>query len=464
MDEQKEFIEEQETDISEVCPVESRGDPPDSQERQETLSRSTGVYELPVHGDSDGFSDGDLIKDAAADHSLMDDTREWDVVADSVRRASEPDAESAEEDGAGEGESKPDSGSEPEEGETGETPEDGDEPADGEDAPGGDAEQDESEAPQDDSPDKEADSDEAENEPEETQDGNEDEQTDEEVNVPDEEDAAGGEPADGEDAPEEADFLYLQIDRKPKKRRKKHPLVRLFLFVVIIVAAVVFLTSSLFDIKNIEVSGNRYFTDSEIISMADATKGGNIFRLAQRLSIKRRLLENPYFTGVKVKRKLPSTEVIEVKERRQVAAVPYGDQYVVIDTEGVVLRKSSVDPEVTLLKGMTISRMEVNKKIEVEESDVLKSTLRMLSSMRKGDFYFKQINVSKSHIEAYITDMLVVKGSPDKVEAAIKSGGLQKVVNKLFKKKIKRGTIDISRKNYISSSPEVQKESGRSAV
>ena len=221
------------------------------------------------------------------------------------------------------------------------------------------------------------------------------------------------------------------------------------------VVAVAFLTSGFFDIKNIEVTGNRYFTDSEIISMADAAKGGNIFRLAQRSSIKRRLLENPYFTGVRVKRKLPSTEVIDVDERRQVAAVPYGDQYVVIDSQGVVLRKTSVDPEVTLLKGMTISRMEVGKKIEVEESDILKSTLKMLSSMRKGDFYFKQINVSKFHIEAYITDMLVVKGSPDKVQAAIESGGLQKVVNKLFKKKIKRGTIDISRKNYISSSPEV---------
>ncbi len=65
-----------------------------------------------------------------------------------------------------------------------------------------------------------------------------------------------------------------------------------------------------------------------------------------------------------------------------------GDKYVVIDKEGTVLRKSEVDPKVTLLTGLTISKLNVGETVGAEETSTLETTLKMLSSMKEGDIYF----------------------------------------------------------------------------
>ena len=70
------------------------------------------------------------------------------------------------------------------------------------------------------------------------------------------------------------------------------------------------------------------------------------------------------FVG-RVKRVLPDKIRIEITERTQVAAVVYGENYVVIDSEETVLRKTEVEPQLTLIRGLTISGIEVGEPIEV---------------------------------------------------------------------------------------------------
>ena len=60
-----------------------------------------------------------------------------------------------------------------------------------------------------------------------------------------------------------------------------------------------------------------------------------------------------------------------------------------IDKDGVVLRKSTVDPKVSLLTGLTVSRMNVGEKLEAEEKATLATTLNTLDAMTDGDIYFK---------------------------------------------------------------------------
>lgn len=155
-----------------------------------------------------------------------------------------------------------------------------------------------------------------------------------------------------------------------------------------------------------------------------------------------------------MRRKLPGTLIIEVEERLQIAAITYGDAYIVIDEEGVMLRKTSVDPKLTLLTGLTVSKLKTGEKVEAEESATLDSTLQMLTAMKDGDFFFKKIDVSQVIIKAYIYDTLVVKGTPKQMMKSIESGNLQKVVNKLIKSDIKRGTINLGDHNYVPFSPD----------
>lgn len=250
------------------------------------------------------------------------------------------------------------------------------------------------------------------------------------------------------------DAEFKQVGRERKIRKKKNYPLRLLIGAGVIVLLLLAVSSSVFSIKTIEVEGNHYYSDDQVINMATAKTGVNIFWHAGKDNIKDNLLENPYFEAVKVSRKLPGTLVIEVEERQQMAAFTYGDKYVIVDAEGTVLRKSSVDPKLTILKGLTISKMNIGEKIGAEEEATLAQALKMLDAMKDGDIFFKKIDVSKVVIKAYIYDTLVVKGTPKQMMKAMERGDLQKVVNNLFKNKTKRGTINLGNHNYMSFSPD----------
>lgn len=247
---------------------------------------------------------------------------------------------------------------------------------------------------------------------------------------------------------------FKEIDRKKKVRKKKRYLLRFAIFVSVVAAIGLFLASGFFAVKEIKVEGNVYYSDDEVITLSGAKTGVNLFYGVGDGKIKDKLSKDPYFAEVHIKRKLPGTVTIQIKERRQTAAIVYGDHYVIIDKEGTVLRKSNIDPKITLLDGLTISKMNVGDRVEIEEVSTLESTLQMIDSMEDGDFYFKKIDVSGIVVRAYIYDTLRVKGTAKQLQEAIRTGNLQKVVNNLLENDTVRGTVSLGDHGYISFSPD----------
>ena len=260
--------------------------------------------------------------------------------------------------------------------------------------------------------------------------------------------------AEGYDEGYEPEVQFNPIDRPKKVRRKKNYFVRFLIFVGVLIVLFVFSFSDFFMVKKFVAEGNSYYSDEEILNMAGAQLGVNLIWDVDLSEMEEALSDNPYFVEVKAKRKLPNTLCVEVNERKQIAAIVYGEKYIVIDKEGTVLRKTTVDPKITLLTGLTISKLSVGQTVEAEEDATLESTLAMLNTMEEGDIFFKKIDVSKVVIKAYIYDTLVVKGTPKQMTKAIESGDLQKVVNNLLKNDTVRGTISLGNHNYMSFSPE----------
>ena len=245
------------------------------------------------------------------------------------------------------------------------------------------------------------------------------------------------------------------MKKREKKRRKNRisPLRKIIGIIGIIAGILLIASTSYFNVKNYEITGNSYYSKEEIMVMGDCKSGQNIFWGTDLKDIKTRLEKDSYMEGVKVKRVLPNTIAIELDERRQVAAVVYGQHYVVIDSDGIVLRNTEVDPKVTHVHGLTISKIEVGQPIEVEETVKLRQTLEMLTMMESKDMYFVKIEMTKSGVDAYVLDHLVCKGTPQNIMESMKTQNLQKVVTGLFNLKIERGTINISGGDYISFNP-----------
>lgn len=246
-----------------------------------------------------------------------------------------------------------------------------------------------------------------------------------------------------------------EIDRKKRKHRRSHIVLEAFLLLIAASATIAFALSPVFTIKNIEVEGNGFYTDRQIINMSEAKTGGNLFKDAQKGKIKRNLKDNIYFRSVSVRRSLPDTLVIEVEEKEELAAMKYGDKYIVIDEFGEVLRIAKIDPEVTAVTGMKIKKMDIGEAIEVEEKRIYSDTMAILHAMKDGNLFFKRIEVTRTTLNAYIYDMLMVRGTSVQLRESIEEGTLQKVVNKLMKSKIRRGTIILGDNGYVSFSPAI---------
>ncbi len=211
----------------------------------------------------------------------------------------------------------------------------------------------------------------------------------------------------------------------------------------------------MFDVSAYEVEGNSYYSDDEILVLGNCKTGENIFWGTSLSDIQERLSKDAYMQEVTVKRSLPDTISISIEERRQMAAIVYGEKYVVIDGNGTVLRKTSVEPKITVIRGLTISKMNMGEPIETEESVLLRQTLEMLRSMEEGDMYFKKIELSKMQIRAYVDDSLICQGTPEHLMDVISDGKLQVVIQELFAQNIERGTIKVGGDDYISFTPKI---------
>lgn len=241
--------------------------------------------------------------------------------------------------------------------------------------------------------------------------------------------------------------------RKKKKRKKKRYLLKFLVLAAIITGLYFFFTSSLFDIQKIAVENNHYYTVEQVISLAGAKTGENLFEVSLK-DMKKKLLADPYIKNVKLKRKLPAQVAIIVEERKEDAAIPYGNRYIIIDGEGMVLRKSEVEPALTLLLGMTVKNMEPGTPLEVEENSALTDTLKLLREVKKHELYFKKIDISSIVIKAYIYDQLICEGTPENILNNLDS--LQEVLYDLYAKGIERGVIKMGSDEYFSFSPLVE--------
>ncbi len=251
--------------------------------------------------------------------------------------------------------------------------------------------------------------------------------------------------------------LSEQRSEQRKKRRKKrmNPFLKLLIGLLAMAGVFLFLDSPIFAVEKFTVEGNSYYLDEEILTMGNCKTGGNIFWGTDCSDIKARLEKDAYMSEVSVKRILPNTISITLSERKQIGAIVYGEKYVVIAPDGTVLRKTEVDPKVTVLSGLTISKLEMGEVIEVEEKVLFRQALELLREADAGGMFFKKIEIGKSSMKAYILDNLVCTGSAEHITEAVKEGKIQIVTEKLFDEEIERGTIKVSGDDNISFTPKI---------
>ncbi len=192
-----------------------------------------------------------------------------------------------------------------------------------------------------------------------------------------------------------------------------------------------------FNIKKIEVLGNKKMSYEKIVNSSTCIKGENIFRISKKLG-EESLNRLAYIKEAKIKRKLPSTIVIEVEERKEIAIIPYIGSFVYIDNEGYILsiEEKKGETELPQIFGLELVDLEVgNNLFEQLEGENIKNFI-VLSEEAKLLKLMKYVNFSDdNNIKVQLNnDIKVAFGPWDNVK--YKLSFLSEILKDIEKKDI----------------------------
>ena len=249
---------------------------------------------------------------------------------------------------------------------------------------------------------------------------------------------------------------YSEADRKRRgRRRKKHYFLN-FMVCVLVVLGLYFLVfySGLFNIKEKEiiVEGNIHYTVAQVAELSGIRHGENIFKT--RVSeVKQRLEKDPYIRGADVKWALPDGIVITVDERAESVMVECGDEYAIVDYDGVILRMTQEPLIMPVFVGLTAINPAPGKAFKAEEAGQLRPGLDFIKTVGDEDFYIKKLDLGGVVPKAYVFDKLIIEGDLKNMEKNLSE--IKRVVGDLDAKGVERGTISVG-STSCSFSPEVR--------
>jgi cell division protein FtsQ len=110
------------------------------------------------------------------------------------------------------------------------------------------------------------------------------------------------------------------------------------LFILVSVGFVFFLRSGFFSVQEVKFKGLTNIPEGEIQKSAGQVLGQNIFLFDQSV-LSRRLKFHPLVLDVSFQRKLPSTLIIQITERKPLALILVPKGVIEVDPQGVFLRR-----------------------------------------------------------------------------------------------------------------------------
>lgn len=245
-----------------------------------------------------------------------------------------------------------------------------------------------------------------------------------------------------------------------KKRKKKiNPIklmiclmgVFMFSFSICLISG-----SELFNLKKIDISGNKSITNSSIVNSIGVKKGVNIFSVNKK-DIEKKILENSYVDSVTVDRRLPNTLLINIVEKEVYATLKNDKNYCYIDSKGNLIEELEGTNEHRDDKIIEVDyRIDDDNKIEFKDSDIKNKFFAFISAIEKYDIYedTKSVDMlSSSKIDMLAKNNTKISLTNDEnIDYNVLR--ISKVLTDLNSKNHTGGTLDLTKNKYAVYNPE----------
>ncbi len=125
--------------------------------------------------------------------------------------------------------------------------------------------------------------------------------------------------------------------KTPKQVRRLRILLYSGIFAVVLIVGVILSLTVLFKTEKIEVEGDNYYYDEQIIAFSNVVTQENIF-IAAMNSTPQEIIDNlPYVEDVKIEFSVPDTITIKVTDAIPSYVIGNGDSYLLISSKGRIL-------------------------------------------------------------------------------------------------------------------------------
>ncbi len=215
-----------------------------------------------------------------------------------------------------------------------------------------------------------------------------------------------------------------QVKRKERKhsnKRKNKKIAKRMsvLFCVLVIAgAVMYILTSKFQLKQIEVTGNQTYTTKEVQqAVLEKKYAKNTLRfLLTELKKKDTFL--PFIEKADIKIKNRNTISIEVTEKRRIGKIVKNGYNWYYDRRGILLEETKNDyQDVVTVEGLTYKDLEVNKKIPVVESGCYEVLMTISQSIAKYNTPIQKIVIkSTEDIQLFSDNFIINLGTSDYLE------------------------------------------------
>ena len=160
-------------------------------------------------------------------------------------------------------------------------------------------------------------------------------------------------------------------DKKQKKVNFKR-IIKIILLMAFIIGATIFvMTTPIFNVTEINVEGNSRISNERIESLSKISLNVNTYQYSKK-NIIENIKEEPYIESVQVKRKLPSTIIINVEERNRDFFISNYGSYIYIDKQGYILEISNEVEKLPEIKGFSTSTENLVPGNRISDDDLEK--------------------------------------------------------------------------------------------
>lgn len=171
-------------------------------------------------------------------------------------------------------------------------------------------------------------------------------------------------------------------------KKNKHSVIFWPLAFALVCAALIFVLGVFFQVKNIEVNGNKFYTDEEISVASGVAEGDNLFFINRFSAASRIFAKLPYVEEVSIDRKMPNSIIVQVIESEAIACIETDNGLWAIDRSCKLLSKvSSADASALVyVKGLTAvspaeGEMLVSPEANEDNVNYLSDMLKQISAL-----------------------------------------------------------------------------------